>query len=111
MENHYWLLLHENVQAQPSLLVEGFLAKNKVTTLESPPYSPHLLPADFYFFPQLKSALKGRSFCDATDIIKNATEELKMLSKMASRKVSNAFTVSGSSVRLHKGDYFEENVA
>ena len=31
----------------------------------------------FYLFPQFKSALKGQSFCDATDIIKNVTEELK----------------------------------
>jgi hypothetical protein len=29
----------------------------------------------------MKSALKGRRFCDATDIIKNATEELKMVSQ------------------------------
>ena len=27
--------------------------------------------ADFYLLPLLKSALKGRHFCDATDIIKN----------------------------------------
>jgi len=29
----------------------------------------------------MKSALKGRRFCDATDIIKNATDELKRLSQ------------------------------
>jgi len=40
-----------------------------------------LAPADFYLLPRLKSALKGRRFCDATDIIKNATEELKRLSQ------------------------------
>jgi hypothetical protein len=39
------------------------------------------LQADFYLFPRLKSALKGRRFCDATDIIKIATEELKRLSQ------------------------------
>jgi transposase len=49
--------------------------------MEHPPYSPDLAPVDFYLFPQLKSALKGRRFCDATDIIKNATDELKRLSK------------------------------
>jgi transposase len=61
-------------------LVKDFLTKNNVTTLEHPPYSPDLAPADFYLFPQLISALKGVRFCDATDIIKNATEELKRLS-------------------------------
>ena len=63
------------------VLFKVFLANNNVTTLEHPPYSPDLDPADFYLFPRLKSALKGRRFCDATDIIKNATEELKRLSQ------------------------------
>jgi len=48
--------------------------------MEHPPYSPNLAPANFYLSPRLKSALKGRRFCDATDI-KNATEELKRLSQ------------------------------
>jgi hypothetical protein len=61
-------------------LVKDFLAKNIVITLEHLPYSPDLAPAHFYLFPLLKSALKGRRCCDATDIIKNATEELKRLS-------------------------------
>jgi hypothetical protein len=51
-----------------------------VTTLEHSTYSPDLAPADFYLFPRLKSALKGRHFCDI-DVIKNATEELKGLSQ------------------------------
>jgi len=39
----------------------------------------NLVPADFYLFSRLKSALKGRRYCGATDINKNATEELKRL--------------------------------
>jgi hypothetical protein len=46
---------------------------NKVTISEDPPNSPDLDTADFYLFPRLKSALKKRGFCDATDIIKNET--------------------------------------
>jgi transposase len=62
-------------------LVKDFLAKKKVTTLEHPPYSPDLATAEVYLFPQMKSALKGRGFCDATDVIKNATKDMKMLSQ------------------------------
>jgi len=51
----------------------------KFATLERPPYSPDLAPTDFHLFPRLQSALKGFRFCDSTDIIKNATEELKSL--------------------------------
>jgi hypothetical protein len=52
---------------------------NNVTTMEHPPYSSDLATADFYLFPRNKSALKGRRFCVVTDIIRNATEELKRL--------------------------------
>jgi hypothetical protein len=53
-----------------------------VTTLENPQHSPDLSPADFYVFPHWNQHLKGRRFCDATDIIKNATEEkLKRISQ------------------------------
>jgi hypothetical protein len=62
-------------------LLKDFLAKNNVTTLEHPPHSPYLFPADLFLFPRLKSALKGRRFCDVTDIMNNATEELKRISE------------------------------
>jgi transposase len=62
---------------QRSGLVKVFSAKNNGTTLGPPSYSPELVPADFYLFSPLKSALKGRHFCDATGIIQNATEKLK----------------------------------
>jgi hypothetical protein len=65
-------ILHDNTPAHRSVLVKDFLAKNIVTTLEHPSYSPDLAQADFYLFPGIQSALKGRCFCDATDIIQNA---------------------------------------
>jgi hypothetical protein len=70
-------------------LVKNFLAKKNVTTRGHSPYSPDFATADFYLFTQLKPALKARGFCDATDIIKNVTEELKRLSK---NRVSGMFT-------------------
>jgi hypothetical protein len=50
-------------------------------TLEHPPYYPDPPPADFYLLPRMKSALKGRCFCDDTEIMKNVTEELKWFFK------------------------------
>jgi hypothetical protein len=49
-------------------LHKDFLAQNTVTTLELPPYYADLTAADVYLFPLLNSTLKGRCFCDATDI-------------------------------------------
>jgi len=51
---------------------------------EDTPRPPDLAPADFNLFPRLILVLKGRRSCDATDIMKNATEELK-------RFLSNCF--------------------
>jgi histone-lysine N-methyltransferase SETMAR len=48
--------LHDNAPAHRSVLDMDFFAKNNVTTLEHPPYSPDLAPADFYLFPPLNSA-------------------------------------------------------
>jgi transposase len=80
MENQLLFCLHDNVPAHRSILVAGFLAKNKLTTLEHPPYSPDQSPAGFYLLPLTKSELKGWRFYDAHYIIKNATKELKRLS-------------------------------
>jgi len=90
--------LHDNAPAHRSDLVKYFSAKNNATTLAYTPYSPDLVQADFYLFPQLKSTPKGRCSCDATDIIKNATEELKRLSSLASKNDFNTNIVTGRSV-------------
>jgi hypothetical protein len=60
---------------------KDFLAEKNVTTMEHPPYSPELVPVDLYLFPGLKSALKGRNFCDATGINKNAKKEPERISQ------------------------------
>jgi hypothetical protein len=56
---------------------EGFLRKEQCDNTGASLVSPDQAPADFYFF----SRLKGRRFCDFTDINKNATKELKRLSE------------------------------
>jgi hypothetical protein len=76
-----WVFLHDNAPAHRPVLVKDSVAKNNVTTLEHLPYSLDLTAADFFLFLCLKSAFKGRPFCDATDVIKYVTEELKMLAQ------------------------------
>ena len=72
-------LLHDIAPAYRSVLVKDFLTKNNVTKPKHPPHSPDLAPAEYYFFPRLKSALKRRCFFYASDIIKNAAEELQKI--------------------------------
>jgi len=80
LRTNSWFLLHDNAPAHRSVLVKVLLTKNNVATLEQLPRSPDLAAADFYLLYEMESAVRGRRFCDATDIIKNAEEELKRLS-------------------------------
>jgi hypothetical protein len=93
MENKQLVFPSRQRSSAPVGLVKDFLAKNNVSI------SHTLLPlttVDFYLFLRLKSTLKRRRFCDANDIIKNATEELKRLPQNG--YVSKTFTVVGRSV-------------
>jgi len=80
MEIQHLFLFHDNAAAHRSVLVKDCLEKSNVTTLELPPHSPDLVTAHFYLSHRLKSALKGRSFCESTDFINNAREDLKRVS-------------------------------
>jgi histone-lysine N-methyltransferase SETMAR len=61
-------LHHDYAPAHDALRVNKFLAKNSITKMDHPPYSPDLAPCDFWLFPKLKNALKGQRFSDLSDI-------------------------------------------
>jgi histone-lysine N-methyltransferase SETMAR len=63
-----WVLHHDNAPAHKAFSVKQFLVQKSVTEMEHPPYAPDLAPNDFWLFPKIKSALKGRIFQDAEDI-------------------------------------------
>ena len=71
-----WLLHDDNAPSHSSNLVQQFLAKHKIVQLRQPPYSPDIAPCDFWMFPKLKMALKGKWFDDIETIQSNATREL-----------------------------------
>jgi len=60
---------------------------------------------------RLKSALKGQRFCGASDIIKNATEELKWLSSNGPLECLHHFDSRWQKFVIAQGEYFEGNVA
>jgi hypothetical protein len=88
-------------------LVKDFLAKKNVTTLEQPQYSPDMSPPDFYLFPRIESASKGRRFCDVTDIIENALEELKMISQNGFHEWFQQINSLWQKCTIARWDYFE----
>jgi len=72
-----WILHHDNALAHDALRVREFLAKNSITKMDNPPYSPDLAPCDFWLFPKLKIALKGQRFADLSEIQRNVKTLLR----------------------------------
>jgi hypothetical protein len=67
-----------------------------------PPYSPDLIPTDFYLFPRLKSSFMGRLFR------KNVTEELKRLSQNGFQKRFKHIYIRWQKFVLNKGTILKE---
>jgi hypothetical protein len=80
MENQQLVSSSRQRSSTPVCVGQEFLSKEQCDNIRASPHSSGSPPADIYLFPRLKSALKKRHICDAPDIIKNATEELKKLS-------------------------------
>jgi hypothetical protein len=62
-------LRHDNAPVHSTAFGQVFFwvgAKNQITHICQPPYSPDLVPWDFWLFPKLKSPLKGRRFVNVT---------------------------------------------
>jgi hypothetical protein len=65
------LILHDdNAPAHKAHTVKQFLAQKSITGKEHTPYSSGLALNDFWLFPKIKSALKGRKFQNTEDIQK-----------------------------------------
>ena len=48
-------LLHDNLLSIKASIVQGFLKQGNVVVLSHPPYSPDLVPCDFFLFQRLKN--------------------------------------------------------
>jgi hypothetical protein len=88
-------LLHGNALVHRSVLVKDFLAKNDVTTLELPHTLPTWLQLSCTCSFDWNQRLRDGAFFYATDIIKNATEELKRRSQNGFQEFFKPFTVTG----------------
>ena len=63
---------HDNVPAHRALATQKNLAYPGFQYLGHPPYSPDLVPSDYYLLPGLKNQLKGGHFSSEAEIISAA---------------------------------------
>ena len=66
--NQDLIIHHDNALAHRSFKVSQLLAKNNMTVIPHPPYSPDLAPCYFFLFPKLKLRIKGRRFDNIEEI-------------------------------------------
>ena len=77
LENRQLVSVSQQCSSTPVGFGQGFLSEGQCDNNGASPIL--LAAAHFYLFPRLNSVLTGRRFWNATDIIKNATSELKRL--------------------------------
>ena len=53
-----WYFHQDNTPVHNSILVTDYLTKMGIKRVRHPPYSPDLVPSDFWFFPKLKEKLR-----------------------------------------------------
>jgi histone-lysine N-methyltransferase SETMAR len=92
---NYLILHHDNSPAHKALSFKQFLAQKSITEMEHPPCSPDLALNDFWLFPEIKSALKGRRFQDIEDIQTDVTTELKAFPQQWQHRCANCVAAEG----------------
>ena len=72
------MIMHQITQ-----LMNEFLNKSKTVTMPQP---PDLAPADFFFFPKLKTPMKGKRFATIEAIKEKSKQELLAIPKSTFQK-------------------------
>ena len=71
----------DNVRPHVAKLVLAWLAKNKITVVPHPPYSPDLAPNDFFLYPAVKKVLKGIRFPTIGALKKKVHAQLNLVAQ------------------------------
>jgi hypothetical protein len=66
---------------------QAFVVKKSTTEIEHPSYSTDLVPNDFWLFPKIKSALKGRRYEDTEDMGKKKCKGPEIYSTVGVPKI------------------------
>jgi len=83
-----WLLHDDNAPSHQALVTREFLAHNRVITLLHPPYSPDLVPCEFFLLPKMKMQIKVRRFDRVEEIQR---ESQNVLGKLREQDFQHAF--------------------
>jgi len=75
-----WFLHHDDAPAHTAFNLQQFFAKNNMTVIPQPPYSPELAQCNFFLFPVMKGQIKWKLFADVSKVKKKMLEVLNNIS-------------------------------
>ena len=101
--------VHDNAPSHSSLIVAEFLAKHETKVIAQPPYSPDLIPCDFFLFLKLRYPLRGTRHQSIEAIKRNSLKELKAIPAEAYKKCMDNWINHWHACIGSKGAYFKGN--
>jgi len=102
-QNQKLIIHHDNAPAHRSFKISQFLAKNSMTVVPHPPYSPDLAPCDFFLFPKLKLRMKGRRLDTIEEIQEESQQVLDTVPKRVFQECFQAWQKCWTAVFMQKG--------
>ena len=96
-----WFLHHDKSPAHTALASLGW------TVVPNPPYSPDLVPCDFFLFPTMKKTLKGKRFATVEEV-KTVSQEAQ--NNMKLQQYQRCLTLCEKKLDnfiASNGEYFE----
>jgi len=105
--NQNLIIHHNNAVVHSSFKVSQFLAKNNMTVIPHPPYSPDLVPCDVFLFPKLKLRMKGQTFDTNEEIQEESQRVLDTIPKRDFQGCFQARQKHWDRCIHAKGEYFE----
>jgi len=101
-QNQNLIIHHDNAPAHRSFKISQFLAKNNMTVIPHPPYSPNLAPCDFLLFLKLKLQINT-----IEEIQEKSQRVLDTIPKRDFQGCFQAWQKCWDCCILAKGEYFE----
>ncbi|CAH2003856.1 unnamed protein product [Acanthoscelides obtectus] len=103
------IILHQDNESSHTAQRTGqYLTEENVKLLDHPPYSPNLIPNDFFTFPKIKNRLRGQRFQspdEAVDAFKDSVMDLP--ANEWNKCFENWFERMQMCIHL-RGEYFEK---
>ena len=102
------LLHHDNASSHTALRTREFLENSGLKTLPHPPYSPELVPCDFWLFSTIKDELRGKRFSTNEELAGALFEVIDTIPKDEWKMCFNKWFNRMKKCIEYHGEYFEK---